>query len=307
MVFSLTFLGLTWLVTSLAQDVAEYHVINECPAALNLYINGQQDSLIDSGSSDFKILGLSLTSFYTDLNGGNPNGSLSTQAHFNPATNQFMWYYIVKSPDNFNTGVEILTSQTAANGICEPAECVDASCNTAFTPATAPTSFTTPSAPLLNQCAKTIVVYNVTFCPGGFFPGNAPSSTTIHPDFDDSKCLDVQGAVYENGTPVQIFDCNGTGAQQWELTRGSTKVKVAGQNFCLDAGSTPANGVGMKIWECFDNLPAQQWFYTDDNRIALENQGLCLDLNNGVTTNGNKVQTWQCTDFDNFQIWDAAA
>jgi hypothetical protein len=30
----------------------------------------------------------------------------------------------------------------------------------------------------------------------------------------------------------------------------------------------------MKIWECFDGLAAQQWFYTDDNRIALENQGL---------------------------------
>ncbi|KAF8903451.1 G-X-X-X-Q-X-W domain-containing protein, partial [Gymnopilus junonius] len=240
------------------------------PRSLKLYINGQLDGTVTNGSSEFKILGPSITSFYTDLNGGNANGSLSTQANFNAA---FMWYYIVKNADSFNTGVEILAvGQTAANGKCETVECNEASCNTAFTAANAPTSFTTPTPPL-NQCAKVGVVYNVTFCPGKFLPGNTPSSTTIHPDFDDTKCLDVQGAVYENGTPVQIFDCNGTGAQQWELTRGSTKVKVAGQNFCLDAGSTPANGVSMKIWECFDNLPAQQWFYTDDNRIALENQG----------------------------------
>jgi hypothetical protein len=35
----------------------------------------------------------------------------------------------------------------------------------------------------------------------------------------------------------------------------------------------PANGVQLKIWQCYDNLPAQQWYYTADNRIALENQG----------------------------------
>ncbi|KAJ8701683.1 hypothetical protein PTI98_000445 [Pleurotus ostreatus] len=77
----------------------------------------------------------------------------------------------------------------------------------------------------------------------------------------------------------------------------------------------------MKIWECFDNLPAQQWFLTADDRIALENQGtlylyfqdfcsthrqslgLCLDLTNGNVTNGNQVQTWQCTDNDINQAW----
>lgn len=40
----------------------------------------------------------------------------------------------------------------------------------------------------------------------------------------------------------------------------------------------PANAVGSKIWTCYDNLPAQQWFYTADNRIALENQGMYRDL-----------------------------
>ena len=38
---------------------------------------------------------------------------------------------------------------------------------------------------------------------------------------------------------------------------------------CID----PASGVGMKIWQCYANLPAQQWFYTDDNRIAVEGKG----------------------------------
>lgn len=59
----------------------------------------------------------------------------------------------------------------------------------------------------------------------------------------------------------------------------------------------------MKIWTCFNNLPAQQWFYTGDNRIALQNEGLCLDLTNGVLDNGNQVQTWQCTNNNNNQVW----
>lgn len=142
------------------------------------------------------------------------------------------------------------------------------------------------------------------------------------------------------------YDCNGTGAQKWVLQRGSTKVKLAGTNFCLDAGSSklffflsvsshsrptsfldidthtaPGNAIGMKIWQCYDNLPAQQWYYTDDDRIALEGKGslpfrflfsndfmyvdlgLCLDLTNGVIVNSNQVQTWQCTDGNNNQIW----
>ena len=35
----------------------------------------------------------------------------------------------------------------------------------------------------------------------------------------------------------------------------------------------PSNKTPMKIYTCYDNLPAQQWYYTNDKRIALEGQG----------------------------------
>lgn len=35
----------------------------------------------------------------------------------------------------------------------------------------------------------------------------------------------------------------------------------------------PANGVKMKIWTCYEGLAAQQWYWTDDNRIALTGKG----------------------------------
>ncbi|KAF5376912.1 hypothetical protein D9615_007318 [Tricholomella constricta] len=132
-------------------------------------------------------------------------------------------------------------------------------------------------------------------------PGDQVS--VIHPNGDTTKCLDVRGAIFADGTPVQIYDCNDTVAQKWNISRAETTVQLNGTNFCLDAGSNPASGVGMKIWTCYEGLPAQTWYYTDDNRIALLGQGQCLDLTNGVHVNSNQVQTWQCTDGNTNQVW----
>ncbi|GLB36857.1 putative G-X-X-X-Q-X-W domain-containing protein [Lyophyllum shimeji] len=127
----------------------------------------------------------------------------------------------------------------------------------------------------------------------------------LNPNNDTSLCLNVRGGVFADGTPVDVAACdlNAGFLQQWTLFSGSTKVQVHGTTYCLDAGSNPGNGVGMKIWTCYDNLPAQQWYFTNDSRIALENHGLCLDLTNGVHVPGNQVQTWQCTDNNNNQVW----
>src|SRR5262245_34154306 len=47
------------------------------------------------------------------------------------------------------------------------------------------------------------------------------------------KCLDVTGGGRADGTPVQIFDCNGTGAQQWIYT-GLGTIFNLGSGKCLD-------------------------------------------------------------------------
>jgi hypothetical protein len=129
------------------------------------------------------------------------------------------------------------------------------------------------------------------------------SGVAIHPNGDSSKCMDVAGGNIADGTSVQIYDCNETNAQRWTISEGATKVQVAGTNFCLDSGSTPGDGVQMKIWQCYDGLAAQQWYFTDDNRIALEGQGQCLDLTNGSEADGNVLQTWECGTGDNNQVW----
>ncbi|KAH6892800.1 carbohydrate-binding module family 13 protein, partial [Coprinopsis sp. MPI-PUGE-AT-0042] len=127
----------------------------------------------------------------------------------------------------------------------------------------------------------------------------------LHPNGNWRKCLEVRGSWFQNGTPVDIFECNGSPGQNWVLNPGSTKVQVAGQPFCLDAGEWPNDGTQLKIWNCYDGLPAQQWFYTDDKRVALKDSGKCVDLTNGDTCNGNILQLWQCLNFDTNQIWNS--
>ncbi|KAJ8700662.1 hypothetical protein PTI98_003670 [Pleurotus ostreatus] len=169
---------------------------------------------------------------------------------------------------------------------------------TTTTTTTSSTSSTTSSASSATTTATSTATTTTAASSSG--TSSASSSTTssmvptatgapIHPNGNRGKCMDVRGNTLVNGTPVQIYDCNGTGAQKWIVQKGQTKVRLAGTNFCLDAGSSkrvssnflnqlthdsdPANSVRMKIWQCYDNLPAQEWYYTGDNRIALFNKG----------------------------------
>lgn len=91
-----------------------------------------------------------------------------------------------------------------------------------------------------------------------------------------SKCMNIGSPLLDLRTSFLTilfsYDCNGSNAQKWLIVRGTTSVQVAGTNFCLDAGSAPANGVKMKIWQCFDGLAAQTWTYTNDNKIVLSVQ-----------------------------------
>jgi glucosylceramidase len=59
----------------------------------------------------------------------------------------------------------------------------------------------------------------------------------------------VNAASNANGTKVQIYDCNGTAAQQWTAGSDGT-LRSLGK--CLDAaGPSSADGTRPQIWDCF--------------------------------------------------------
>ncbi len=63
------------------------------------------------------------------------------------------------------------------------------------------------------------------------------------------KCMDLTSGGTANGTQVQLYDCNGTGAQKWQASGGSLINPQSGR--CLDAtGPSSANGTRLQIWDC---------------------------------------------------------
>ncbi|MFI6411623.1 RICIN domain-containing protein [Streptomyces sp. NPDC050585] len=48
---------------------------------------------------------------------------------------------------------------------------------------------------------------------GGVVAAAAGQIVGVH----SGKCVDVKGANTADGTPIQLYRCNGTAAQQWKL------------------------------------------------------------------------------------------
>ncbi|KDQ31550.1 carbohydrate-binding module family 13 protein [Pleurotus ostreatus PC15] len=142
----------------------------------------------------------------------------------------------------------------------------------------------------------------------------------LHPFGQLGKCLDLQGNIRSGGQPVQVYDCNGSSAQNWEISDGPTVVKLAGTNYCLDSGDTVADGNRIEVKTCKAGKASQQWNYTDDKHIENQgesthfitsdltqfNKGQCVDSVKGNNQNGNRVQSWKCSRPSQHQVWSTA-
>ncbi len=115
------------------------------------------------------------------------------------------------------------------------------------------------------------------------------------------KCVDVAGANSANGTAVQLYDCNGTGAQQWNVV-GNGQIQALGK--CLDAaGAGTANGTVIQLWDC-NGTGAQNWTVTAAKDIVNISANRCLDVTGNDSANGTRLQLWDCTGGGN-QKWNA--
>jgi Ricin-type beta-trefoil lectin domain len=73
------------------------------------------------------------------------------------------------------------------------------------------------------------------------------------------KCLDVQGGGMADNTLVQLFTCNGTGAQRWYYA-ASGQIINPPSGKCLDLDAIPNAGlVEVVIFTCNSSNVSQQW------------------------------------------------
>ncbi|GAA2634647.1 glycoside hydrolase family 16 protein [Dactylosporangium fulvum] len=104
------------------------------------------------------------------------------------------------------------------------------------------------------------------------------------------KCVDVQAANPANGTQVQLYDCNGTNAQQWSRP-GDGTIRALGK--CLDVNAaSSANGTKVQLYDC-NGTNAQKWTVNADGTVRA--LGKCLDAKDVSSANGTPLQIWDCS------------
>ncbi|MFG3009481.1 RICIN domain-containing protein [Streptomyces cinerochromogenes] len=147
---------------------------------------------------------------------------------------------------------------------------------------------------------------------GGYWPGDPDGSTqfpqtlvvdSVSVTTSDSaagvpirglagKCVDVAGANSANGTPVQLYDCNGTGAQSWTVGSDGT-LRALGK--CLDVTDNgTADGSTVQLWDCGGG-PNQKWVVSGAHDIVNPQANKCLDVTGNNSANGTRLQIWTCT------------
>ena len=104
-------------------------------------------------------------------------------------------------------------------------------------------------------------------------------------------CLDDRSASTAEYNPIQVYTCNGTGAQQWTVGSNST-LQVLGM--CLDvAAAGTANGTLVDLYDC-NGTAAQVWVPQSNGTLLNPNSGKCLDDPGFGTTPGTQLDIWDC-------------
>jgi uncharacterized protein with LGFP repeats len=113
----------------------------------------------------------------------------------------------------------------------------------------------------------------------------------------NNKCVDLPNADTTNGNRLQLWDCNGTEAQQWTFMSDGTVRSNVNTNKCIDLpGWNTADGTPIQIYDC-NGGSNQQW--TAINNTIQGFGGECIDDPGAVTTDGTKLQYWSCNGWVN--------
>jgi len=112
-------------------------------------------------------------------------------------------------------------------------------------------------------------------------------------------CIDVPNSNFSDGVPLQMWECNGTGAQKWTFVNGTLQTS---NNKCMDVawGST-ANGAVIQIANCSGN-PAQQFVLSAAGDLVNPQANKCVDIKDWNGNWGAALQTWDCAGTAN-QKW----
>jgi streptogrisin C len=121
--------------------------------------------------------------------------------------------------------------------------------------------------------------------------GGGSSSSSLISNWN-GKCVDVPNSNFSDGVQLQMWDCNGSGAQKWNFVNGTLQTS---NNKCMDVawGST-ADGAVVQIANCSGNA-AQQWVLSAAGDLVNPQANKCLDITGWNGNSGALMELWTCT------------
>jgi beta-glucanase (GH16 family) len=118
----------------------------------------------------------------------------------------------------------------------------------------------------------------------------------------NGRCIDIPGANPVDGARLQMYDCNGTAAQQWTFN-GDGTVRAMGK--CMDpAGGALANGTPIQLVTCNGNA-VQRFTLSGAGDLVNVSANRCVDIKDVNPNNGAQLQLWDCSGGSN-QKWSRA-
>jgi len=141
-----------------------------------------------------------------------------------------------------------------------------------------------------------VAAYTTTGSGGG---GGGGSGSTGPITGYNGLCVDVRSSNSANFTPVQVYTCNGTSAQQWTVVQAGSTLHALGKCMDINSGGT-ADGTTVDLYDC-NNTAAQVFIPQSNGELYNPQSGKCLD-DTGFGGSGTQLQIWDCTDGAN-QVW----
>jgi len=134
------------------------------------------------------------------------------------------------------------------------------------------------------------IIYDLAM--GGGFPdafGGGPNASTV-----SGGQMNIDWVAVYNKAP--------SGGGGGTIT-GSTITGPGGKCIDVSGDDTGGNGAAVQLWDCQSGAVDQHWTYTGN---TLQTLGRCMDVTSGGTTNGTKVQLYDCNNTGS-QQWVAQA
>jgi Ricin-type beta-trefoil lectin domain/Glycosyl hydrolases family 16 len=135
---------------------------------------------------------------------------------------------------------------------------------------------------------------------GGGGGGGGGTGTTGPITGYQGLCVDVRGANSANFTPVQVYTCNSTNAQQWTVVQAGSTLQALGKCMDINGGGT-ADGTTVDLYTC-NNTGAQVFIPQSNGSLYNPQSNKCLD-DTGYGGSGTQLQIWDCSGNAN-QQWN---